>query len=129
MNKMTILIAGAVTALALFAIGCGGGSSDTPTAPADDSGAVVSPGGPGGGLVARDKFLEFDGQRYMLTLELHEGMVQDAEFHPVGEATSADIPLPGGNVVYERDSDPDAVYTLSPATADGGELWLRWAKA
>jgi hypothetical protein len=127
MKKLITLIAGAVVALAVLAVGCGGDKA--PAATPEDGGSVVSPGGPSGGLVARDKFLEFDGQRYMLTLELHEGMVEDSEFHPIGEATSADIPLPGGNVVYQRDSDPDAVYTLSPAIADGGKLWLRWAKS
>jgi hypothetical protein len=28
--------------------------------------------------------------------------------------------------VYERDGDPDAVYTLSPETVDDVSLWLRW---
>jgi hypothetical protein len=125
MNKLNILIAGVVTALAIFAVGCSGGSNEPGTSVPED-GPVVSPGG---GLVPRDRFLEFEGRRYMLTLELHEGMFEDSEFHAIGEASSSDIPLPGGNTVYERQNDPDAVYTLSPATADGDKLWLRWAKS
>jgi hypothetical protein len=125
MRKLTILIAGVVTVLTLLAIGCGGSDEPEKPVPEDDS-HVVSP--VGGGLVPLNRFLEFNGQRYMLTLELHEGMFNDSEFRPIGIATSADIPLPDGNTVYERDGDSGAVFTLSPATADGGELWLRWAK-
>ena len=131
MNIRGVFFAGVLATLVVLAVGCGssGDGSTTDTANTDGGGVLAGPGGPNGGLVARDKFLEFDGQRYMLTLELHEGMVQDSEFHPIGEASSADVPLPGGNTVYERQGDNDAVYTLSPATADDGEIWLRWAKS
>jgi hypothetical protein len=124
----SILVAGVVMALAVFAAGCGG-DDEAPVAVPDNGGAVVSPGGPGGGLVPLNKFLEFDGRRFMLTLELNEAMVGDGEFTAVGEATAADIDLGSKITVYERAGDPEAVYTLSPATEDDGALWLRWAKS
>jgi hypothetical protein len=126
-RKLNILVAGLLTALAIVAIGCGGSGETDPEVSVPEHNPEVA--SPGGGLVPLNRFLEFDGQRYVLTLELHEGMVEDSEFSPIGEAASVDIPLPGGNTVFERESDPDAVYTLSPATADDGEIWLRWAKS
>jgi hypothetical protein len=125
MRKLTILIAGVVTALALLAIGCDGSDEPEASVPEQDPTSVPA----GAGLVPLNRFLEFDGQRYMLTLELREGMFNASEFHALGEASSSDITLPGGNTVYSRDGDPDAVFTHSPATADDGEMWLRWAKA
>ena len=123
MQKLNILIAGAVTALALLAAGCGG--DDDNGAPAPDEGSqAVSPGG--GALVVPNTFLTYEGERFELIQFLQADFEDESEFKAVGEATDADIDYEGKLTVYERDNDSDAVYTLSPATVDDVAFWLRW---
>ena len=123
MRKANILIAGAVTALALLAAGCGG--DDDNGAPAPDEGSqAVSPGG--GALVVPNTFLTYEGERFELIQFLQADFEDESEFKAVGEATDADIDYEGKLTVYERDNDSDAVYTLSPATVDDVAFWLRW---
>lgn len=126
MRKLNILIAGAVTALALLAAGCGG--DDDNGAPAPDEGSqAVSPGG--GALVVPNTFLTYEGERFELIQFLQADMVAESEFRAIGEATDADIDFDGKLTVYQRENDSDAVYTLSPATQDDVTMWLRWRKS
>ena len=125
MRKLTILIAGVVTALAVLAIGCGG--SDEP------EGSVPEQGPPpvlaGGGLVAPNTYLTYEEERFELIHFIQASLVSEDEFRAIGEATGADIDFSGKLTVYERVGDPDAVYTLSPETADDEAMWLRWRQS
>lgn len=124
MKKLSILAAGVVTALALVAIGCGGDDGPEVSAPEEGPPAVSS----GGGMVAPNTFLTYEGQRYELVHLLQADLVEESEFRATGEATDADIDFSGKLTVYERQNDAEAVYTLSPATADDVAFWLRWRK-
>ena len=125
MRKLNILIAGVVTALALVAAGCGGDDDDGAPAP-DEGSQAVSPGG--GALVVPNTFLTYEGERYELIQFLQADFEDESEFTSIGEATDADIDYEGKLTVYERDSDGEAVYTLSPGTVDDVAFWLRWRK-
>ena len=125
MRKLNILIAGAVTALALFAVGCGGDDPPEASVPESDSEAV-SPGG--GALVVPNTFLTYKGEQYELIQLLQADFEDESEFKTIGEATDADIDFEGKLAVYERENDSDAVYTLSPATEDDVAFWLRWRR-
>jgi hypothetical protein len=104
--------------LASLAVACGGDKAPA----ASDEGA----GGPAlGGMVAQNRFLVFDGQRYELVNMMFENLVNADEFEVAGEATSADVDLSDPHV-YTRADDPSAVYTHSAATAEGGGTWLVW---
>lgn len=128
MKKLNILAASIVTALAIVAIGCGGSKEPTlEVSVPEENPQVVSPGG--GGLVVPNTFLTFEGARFELVHFMQVDMTNEAEFHAVGEASEADIGLTGGPTVYQRDADPDAVYTLAPATNDDVAMWLRWRKS
>jgi hypothetical protein len=125
MRKLNILIAGAVTALALFAVGCGGDDPPEVSVPKSDS-EVVSPGG--GALVVPNTFLTYEGEQYELIQLLQADFEDESEFKTIGEATDADIDFEGKLAVYERENDSDAVYTLSPSTEDDVAFWLRWRR-
>ena len=127
MNRLNITVAGVVTALAIFVIGCGASSNEPETSVPEDGPQVVSPGG--GALVVPNTFLTYEGQRYELIQFLQADFEDESEFRTIGEATDADIDHEGNLSVYERDGDPDAVYTLSPATVDDVAFWLRWRKS
>lgn len=126
MRNLKILAAGLVTALAVFAIGCGGDSGEPEVSVPEENPGAVSSGG--GGMVVPNTFLVFEGQRYELVHFLQVDMTDESEFRPMGEASEADIDLSGGATVYERDADAEAVYTLSSATEDDVAMWLRWRK-
>jgi hypothetical protein len=126
-KKLNILVAGMVTALAIVAIGCGGSDEPEPEVSVpEENPQVVSPGG---GLVKPSTFLTFEGARYELVHFMQVDMTDKSEFRSVGEASEADIDLTGEATVYQRDADPDAVYTLAPATEDDVAMWLRWRKS
>ena len=126
MKKPSMLIAGLVTALAVFAIGCGGNDEPEVSVP-DEGSQAVSPGG--GALVVPNTFLTYEGERFELIQFLQADMVAESEFRAIGEATDADIDFDGKLTVYQRENDSDAVYTLSPATQDDLTMWLRWRKS
>ena len=125
MKKPSMLIAGLVTALAVFAIGCGGNDEPEVSVPEEGPPVVM----PGGGLVAQNTFLTYEGGRYELIHFIQADMVAESEFRAIGEATDADIDFDGKLTVYQRENDSDAVYTLSPATQDDVTMWLRWRKS
>ena len=124
MQKLKMIVTGAVIALAVLAIGCGGSDEPEVSVPEENPQVVT----PGGGLVAPNTFLSYEGGRYELVHFMQVDMTDESEFRPVGEATEASIDLTGGSTVYERDADPEAVYTLAPASADDVAMWLRWRR-
>lgn len=124
MKKLNILAVGVVTVLAFVAMGCGGDEGQAVSTPEDGPPAASS----GGGMVAPNTFLVFQGQRYELVHLLQADLVKEAEFKAIGEASDADIDFSGKLTVYERQNDGEAVYTLSPETVDDVAFWLRWRK-
>jgi len=125
MKRFTILIAGVVTALAVLAIGCGGRDEPEVSVPEQGPPPVLA----GGGFVAPNTYLTYEGGRYELIHFIQASLVSEDEFRAIGEATGADIDFSGKLTVYERVGDPDAVYTLSPETADDEAMWLRWRES
>lgn len=126
MKKLSMLVAGAVVAVAALSMACGGGNNHAPevSAPEENPGILIS----GGGLVKPNTFLTYEGVRYELIAFMQVEMTDESEFLAAGAASQADIDLTGGPVVYERQVDPDAVYTLAPATDDDVAMWLRWRR-
>jgi hypothetical protein len=120
MKTLGWLMLGAVALVASLVVACGG--DDKPV----DSTGSASPPGAGGGLVARDKFLTYDGKRYELVNMLTESMAPESEFQAIGVATASDIDLRGDLRVYSRSGDSTSVFTHSAATADDAAMWLAW---
>jgi hypothetical protein len=125
MRKLTILIAGVVTALAVLAIGCGGSDEPELSVPEQGSPPVLA----GGGLVVPNTYLTYEGGRYELIHFIQAEFVDEGEFRAIGEATDAEIDFSGKLTIYERVGDSEAVYTLSPETADDEAMWLRWRES
>lgn len=127
MKKLNILVAGIVTALAVFAIGCGGSDPEPEVSVPEENPRALSPGG--GALVVPNTFLTYEGERFELIQFLQADFEDESEFREIGEATDADIDYESPLTVYEREGDSDAVYTLSEATPDDVAFWLRWRRS
>ena len=123
MKRFGLMMMGAIVLLASLAVACGG--SDSPNAASDQGGGVA----PSGGLVARDKFMTYDGHRYQLVNMIFEEMVPAEQFQAVGMATQADVDMSGDMQVFVREGDSTAVYTHSGANQDDNGVWLAWRLA
>jgi hypothetical protein len=119
MRTRIVLMLGAVALLASLAVACGdGGDGETP----GGTGAIS----PGGGMIAPNQFLTYEGERYELVNMLLEIMVPPEQFVPVGVATESDVDLKGDMRVFQREGDSTAIYTYSAPTEDDGGIWLAW---
>ena len=135
-QRWLIVFLVAIASPALIAAACGGDSTPA-VSDSDNSGSETSdqPSGDGeatsSGLVARNTFLIFEGQRYQLGDIFQANLITD-QFTEIGVASEANIDFDGELTVYRRQGDDAAVYTYSPAVDMAGEeedvlaLWLRW---
>ena len=116
-NRLFLTVA---PVLAALAIACGGSDA------VDDSGSAPEPpGAVGGGLVAPDVFLTYEGQRFQLVNLLYGSLVEAGEFSRVGETAQADVDFSGSLAVYERAGHAGVLYTFEPQ----GQVWLQWTPA
>ncbi len=130
MKRTGTLVVAMLMLAACLVLACGSSNKTASSGNEDAGSGDTAPGVvPGGGMVARNVFMTYDGKRYELVNMLMPGMVPDSEFQPMGEVTQSDVDLSGDTHAYTRAQDPDTVYTHSVATGEDAGHWLAWQLA
>ena len=121
MKGMTLLIGVFALATSLL-VACGDRDAPPVASGTQDGQPQTSVGG---GMIAQNVFLTFNGQQYELVNMLQEDLVNPTEFAAVGTVETADVDLTDMQA-YRRAGDGASVYTHSEAGAGNVGHWLAW---